>query len=191
MELTRLVRSSGFFLSSIVTIGMGILFLLLIQSTLISLWNFTFLIPLFLAGILLRASAWRRLYLSSKDKLYFITSLFVFIFGLALLVGFIIYASMQTILFPLQDYSGDFAIIGLSCLWLVYSLTEFVSLYGIFKKAVFKYIRFLIAPIVLIEASLLFLLGQFVYILPISVFLLAGITTMAGFGFLFDDAEIK
>lgn len=186
MELQKLIRASGFFLSSIVTLSLGILFLGMIASNLISLSGFVFILPIFIGAIVLRATTWRRIYLSAHKTIYLVTFVLVLALGFATLIGFLVYASSQTILYYLSGYSGDTIIIAISLLWAAYSILEFISLYNLFRRSIFKLVRLMIVPIALIEASIIFLLGYFSYILPLSMFLLSGFTCLAGLGFVFD-----
>lgn len=186
MELTKLIRASGFFLSSAVTISLGILLLDLIRSNLMSLSGFAFIIPLFIGSILLRGITWKRIYNESRRPLYLITCVLVLVLGFSFLIGFLAYASSQTILYNLSDYSGITVLFFVSLLWTAYSVAESFSVYKTFKSAVFKFARLIIAPIVLVELSLAYLIGYFSYALPIALFLLAAATAFVGFGFLLD-----
>jgi hypothetical protein len=187
MELAKLVRASGFFLSSVVTISLAVMLLVLAQSNLISLFEFSFIIPLFIASIILRGVTWKKLYNSSHKLVYFVTYLLVFIFGFAFLIGFLACASTQTILYPLPSYSGFTWIFFISLFWVIYSASEFFSIYGLFRGGLLWFTKFIIAAILLVEASLLFIIGAFSYALPISLFFLAAMTTLTGLGFLFKD----
>ncbi len=191
MELAKLIRASGFFLSSAVTISLAIMFFDIIHSTLISLSVFIFIIPLFAGSIILRAFAWKRLYDVSRKVLYFITAALVLVLGFALLIWFLLWVSTQTILYPLSDYAGMSIVIGMSLLWAAYSLAEFVSVYGLFQNKIYNLSKMLLVPIILIEASLVFLAGDFSYALPIGLLILAASTAMIGLGFLFDNPKIN
>ncbi len=191
MELVKLVRAAGFFISSIVTISLAIMLLDIIKSTLISLSGFAFVIPLFAGSIILRSRVWKKLYDVSRKLLYFVTAVLVLILGFAVLIWFLFWASSQTVLYPLSDYAGMSTLIGISLLWAVYSLAEFISVYGLFHNKIYNLSKILLAPIILVEASLIFLIGDFSYALPISLFVLAASTAIIGLGFLFDNPKIN
>ncbi len=184
MELSRLVRASGFFLSGATSLSVAVMLLDLIQSNLISLAGFAFIVPLFIFGIVLRGLTWKRFYRSSHDLLYLFTSIAVLVLGFAFLISVLLYASTQTILYYLSGYSGAVGLLLASLFWVVYSALEFVSLFRVFRNGIFRLARLLIVPIALTEISLAFVIGTFSYALPISLILLAGVSVLTGVGFL-------
>ncbi len=194
MESIKLVRSSGFFLSSIVTVLIGIMLLEIIKSTEISLFWMTAVIPVFFGSLILRSRVWLSFYRGSGNKvpLYLFTALALIPAGSAVFVLFAVYVSSQLILLNLAQYAGVGTLVIMSAVWSAYSLMEFTSIYRIFSRTgFFTAAILLIAAVVVIDASLAFVLKVFVYSLPIGMFILAASTATTGFGLLLGKEKIQ
>ncbi len=191
METSRVLDSLGFFLSVLVTLSLAVLSIDLLQLNAAQLPTFVLILPVFTGSIILRTLTWKKVYSASHKTLHLFTAIFVLVFGLSLLVGFIYYASSQLALASLENYSGlasisTLPIIILSLLWLTYSLFEFSSLYSLFKNKILRLVRFSIVPIALTESAIVFFDGYSGYLLPIGLVLLSITTFIAALGFLFD-----
>ena len=184
MELIRLVRGSGFFLSSVVTASIGIMLLEIIKSTDVSLFWMVLIVPIFFGSLVLRSRVWLSLYRGSGDKflLALFTALVLIPAGTAIFILFAIYASSQTILLNPAEYTGVGTLVAMGIIWSVYSLMEMACSYNLFK-GIFALSKLISVAIVLADLSLAFLMRVFVYALPIAMFLLAASTLIIGLGF--------
>ncbi len=183
MELIRLVRGSGFFLSSVVTASIGVMLLEIIKSTNVSLFWMVLVVPVFFGSLVLRSRVWLSLYRGSGNKflLALFTALVIIPAGTAVFILFAVYASSQTILLNVSEYAGVGTLIVMGVLWSAYSLMELACSYNLFK-GVFSLSKLIIIAIVLVDLSLAFLMRVFVYALPIGMFLLSASTLITGIG---------
>ncbi len=181
MEMIRIVRSSGFFLSSAVTIGIGIMLLEIIATPIASLFWTLILVPIFFGSLVLRSRLWLSAYRRSIDRnlVYLVTALALIPLGIVIFVLFTVYASMQTVLLSLSEYAGVSYLIVIAAVWSIYSLMELLCVYKLFGKS-FLPIGLLIASIALIDLSIVFALRLYVYLLPSAMFLLSLTTAVIG-----------
>ncbi len=188
MEQIKLENSLGFFLSSIATLGIGVMLLEMTKSTLISLYPFSFILVFFLSGLGVRSIAWRRLYKDHEGLWYLVSFIAVPVLGVVLLILFFLFASQQLILFSPSHYSGTTLLIYMAAVWTVYSLIEFKNIFTSFSGILKKLIDIQIVAIIFMDASLIAIGSISSYVLPLAFFLLAVSTAVIGLSFLKAEA---
>ncbi|MCL5017743.1 MAG: hypothetical protein M1573_00660 [Candidatus Parvarchaeota archaeon] len=188
MEQIKLENSLGFFLSSIATLGIGVMLLEMTKSTLISLYPFSFILVFFLSGLGVRSIAWRRSYKDLEGLWYLVSFIAVPVFGVVLLILFFLFASQQLILFSPSHYSGTTLLIYMAAVWTVYSLIEFKNIFTSFSGIFKKLIGIQLAAIIFMDASLIAIGSISSYVLPLAFFLLAVSTAVIGLSFLKAEA---
>ncbi|MCL4362582.1 MAG: hypothetical protein OH338_00345 [Candidatus Parvarchaeota archaeon] len=173
MEAEVLTRQAGFFLSSLTTISLAVLSIEFILDYKLSFFPFSFIIVLYLAGLYLRNRFWRKAWKKDRKTLFRYSYVIIWIIGIALLLIFLYFGNSQITVFPLGHYALNPYLLLIALLWTVYSVFEIYMVNSISSLAKYKNANYLaIAAIVLVDLSFL-LMNHFVYILPISLFLLS------------------
>lgn len=184
MEQIKLENSLGFFASCAAALGVAGMLFELSVSTLISLYQFSFIIVVFAAAIGLRALTWRRIYADKKSLHYLFLFMLVPVLGAALLILFFLFGQQQLILYPPSHYAGQTLLIYMAAIWSVYSLLEFWGLLGVFTGKLRKIITVQPVAIIFMDISIVWLGGLSDYILPLAFLLLAAATATIGISFL-------
>ena len=173
METEVLTRQSGFFISAITTVSLAALSIEFISNYKLSFFPFSFIIVLYLAGLYLRNSFWRKAWKKDRNMLFRYSAVIIWILGIALLSVFIYFGSIQEIVYKLGSYAFNPYLLVMAAIWTAYSALELYMINGISSLSKYKNANYLaMAAIVLVDLSFL-TINHFVYILPISLLLLS------------------
>ena len=179
METDRLINSSGFFISSLTTVSLAVMLFEYIISPLISLFNFSFIIILFLLSVYLRSRFFHKIAYISEKPLSKITYITTFIMGLLSLFVFI-YFGLQTlnVTFQLNHYSFNPYLMAISLIWAAYSSIEILTVNTVSDK--YQKSLYLSYFSVIIVVLSVFIIGYIDVILPIALLVLSISTAISG-----------
>ena len=180
MEAEVLARQSGFFVSAVTTLSLAVLSIEFILNYKLSLFPFSFIIVLFLVSMFLRNVFWKKAWKKDKKALFKYSNVIIWALGIALLLVFIYFGSMQTVTYKLEGYALNPYLLVIAAIWTIYSALELYMVDSISSMTKYGKANYLaIAAIVLVDLSFL-VMNRFVYILPISLILLSVSTLVSG-----------
>ena len=180
MESLKFYGSAGFFLSAISAAGVGAMLLYVLASTEVSLFGFAFVVPIFALSLVMRSIFWYKAHKNYGGKLYATTSILVLTLGFASMIVVLYFASSQTLISPLKDYSGVPMLMLAAVLWSAYSVPEGLSSSRIFNVRLFGLWRMFI-PLIVLDASIFYPANPVSYVLPLSFFLVSAFSLVFGF----------
>ncbi len=183
MEIYNILGTAGFLLSTIVLVMLSLFFVQYSISIEISPF-FILIVPLFVAGIMLRGVAWMEFGKAAMKRFYFITGGAVIILGVLMVYAFSGLLQYAVNIPSLSNLAHIINVIAILALWLAYSTMEFLSLKRIFKDGFLRLSTFNILGAVLVVISLLYLDNYTVYILAAAFAVCAIGTFLAAIGFL-------
>ena len=164
MEIYNILGTAGFLLSTIVLVMLSLFFVQYSISIEISPF-FILIVPLFVAGIMLRGVAWMEFGKAAMKRFYFITGGAVIILGVLMVYAFSGLLQYAVNIPSLSNLAHIINVIAILAMWLAYSTMEFLSLKRIFKDGFLRLSTFNILGAVLVVISLLYLDNYTVYIL--------------------------
>ncbi|EFD92221.1 MAG: hypothetical protein BJBARM5_1085 [Candidatus Parvarchaeum acidophilus ARMAN-5] len=179
METERLTNASGFFISSITTLSLAVMLLSYIRSQLISLFEFSFIIIIFLASLYLRYREFHKVWNIESKSFARITSVTTLILGVLLLAVFLYFGvKTQDVTFPLSHYSLNPYFIAMGVIWLVYSIIEISAVNKLSDKySNFRYLAYFSSVLTLVA---LITVGYVELLLPIALLLVTVSTFISG-----------
>ncbi len=179
METERLTNASGFFISSITTLSLAVMLLSYIRSQLISLFEFSFIIIIFLASLYLRYREFHKVWNIESKSFARITSVTTLILGVLLLAVFLYFGvKTQDVTFPLSHYSLNPYFIVMGVIWLVYSIIEISAVNKLSDKySNFRYLAYFSSVLTLVA---LITVGYVELLLPIALLLVTVSTFISG-----------
>ncbi|EFD93131.1 MAG: hypothetical protein BJBARM5_0142 [Candidatus Parvarchaeum acidophilus ARMAN-5] len=179
METERLTNASGFFISSITTLSLAVMLLSYIRSQLISLFEFSFIIIIFLASLYLRYREFHKVWNIESKSFARITSVTTLILGVLLLAVFLYFGvKTQDVTFPLSHYSLNPYFIVMGVIWLVYSIIEISTVNKLSDKySNFRYLAYFSSVLTLVA---LITVGYVELLLPIALLLVTVSTFISG-----------
>ena len=179
MEAKVLIRQSGFFISAITTIALALLSIEFIFNYKLSFFPFSFIMILYLAGLYLRNRFWRKAWKGDSKILFRYSNMIIWVLGIALIAIFLYFGNGQTVIYPLSHYAFNPYLIIIALIWTVYSVFEIYMINQISALTKYRNANYLtLISIVLVDLSFM-VTNYFVYILPISLFLLSVSTVIS------------
>ena len=169
MELDDLIAGSGFLFTGFADISISIAILSVIQSALISLSSFFFIVPLFVAGFGLRGLWLWKTYKKEKRILYATASFLTVLLGSAVMIGLSIFVINLLDVLPVSSYEGNPYLVSLAALWTVYTVMEAVILLKNGGKLAGACSYGMIFGIALVDASILYIISIFQWMLPAAI----------------------
>lgn len=184
MEFNDIVNGSGFFFTGLTDISIAIALLSVIQSRLVSLSSFFFIVPLFVAGVGLRGLWLWRSYKKQKKISYAITAFLVAFLGAVVIIGLSLFVLGLSNLLPIGSYAANPILISLALVWTVYTLAEVIVALKGMNRLLSIYSYGIIIGVLLGDTSIIYLISVFPLLLPASIVLVALLNFLIGIDFL-------